>query len=80
MLSSSQKLTLSLLAAITLEVVSFHAYAPFPVFLPLFKCFLEVMFCEGVQHHLQFCLNHLNFVKMVAFQFYLQSEKQKKVV
>jgi hypothetical protein len=42
------------------------------------KCILEVVFCEGVQHRLQFCLYHLNYVKMAAFQFYLQSEKQRK--
>jgi hypothetical protein len=34
---------------------------------------LEVLFCEAVQHRLQFCLDHLNCVKMTAFQFYLQS-------
>jgi hypothetical protein len=46
-----QKLTLGLLAAaatITLEVVSFRAYSPFPALLPFFKCILEVVFCEGV--------------------------------
>jgi hypothetical protein len=37
------------------------------------------MFCAGVQHHLWFCLDNLTCVKMVAFQFYLQSEKQGKV-
>jgi hypothetical protein len=31
------------------------------------------MFCEGVQHHLRFCLDHLSCVKMAAFQL----EKQK---
>jgi hypothetical protein len=26
---------------------------------------MEIVFCEGVQHRLQFCLDHLNCVKMV---------------
>jgi hypothetical protein len=38
------------------------------------------MFCEGVQHHLRFCFNHLSCVKVAAFQFYLQSGKQKSGV
>jgi hypothetical protein len=40
---------------------------------------LEVMFCVGVQHRLQFYLDHLNCAKMMAFQFYLQSGKQRKI-
>jgi hypothetical protein len=36
------------------------------------------MFCEGVEHCLRFCLNHPSSVKMVTFQFYLQSGKQRK--
>jgi hypothetical protein len=35
-LPSAQKLVLDLLAAMTLEVVLFHEYAPFPEFLPFF--------------------------------------------
>jgi hypothetical protein len=38
------------------------------------------MFCEDVQHHLRLCLNHLNCVKIAAFQFYLQVGKQKSRV
>jgi hypothetical protein len=37
------------------------------------------VFYEEGQHCLQFCLSHLSCVKMVAFQFFLQSRKQKKV-
>jgi hypothetical protein len=76
LLPSGQKFTLGLLATITLEVVPFCPYAPFPVLLPLFKC---IMFCEGIQHRLQFYLSHLSFVKIAAFQFYVQSRKQRKV-
>jgi hypothetical protein len=36
------------------------------------------MFCEAVQHRLRTCLDPPNFVKMAAFQFYLQSGKQSK--
>jgi hypothetical protein len=39
---------LDLLATITLKVVPFHAYAPFPALFPFVKGILEVMFCEGV--------------------------------
>jgi hypothetical protein len=81
-LPSGQKLTLSLLATITLKVVPFHVYdvyAPFPVLLPFLKCILEVVFCETVQHCLQFCRSHLNCVKMGAFQVYLQLGEQRKV-
>jgi hypothetical protein len=67
MLTSAQKLT-------------FRAYAPFPELLLFFKYTLGVVFCEGIQHRLPFSLDHLNCVKMAAFQFYLQSEKQRKVV
>jgi hypothetical protein len=37
------------------------------------------VFSEGVQHRQRFCLDHLNCVKMAAFQLYLQSGKQLKV-
>jgi hypothetical protein len=30
-----------------------------------------------VQHRLRFCLDHLNCVKIAAFQFNIQSGKQK---
>jgi hypothetical protein len=60
-------------------VPAFCAYAPFLALLPIFKSILEVLFCEGVQHLLRFCLDHLNNVQMVAFQFYLQSRKQREV-
>jgi hypothetical protein len=39
---------------------------------------LKVLFCEGVQDHLRLCLDHLSCVKMAAFQFCLQSGKQRK--
>jgi hypothetical protein len=72
---------LVLLATISLDVVPFHAYAPVPVLLSFFFFFNATWksFCKGVQHCLQFCLDHLSCVKLVAFQFYLQSGKQRKV-
>jgi hypothetical protein len=45
----------------------------------IFKCILQVVFCEGVQHCLRFSLGHLSCVKMTVFKFYLQSGKQRKV-
>jgi hypothetical protein len=77
---SFQNKTLSFLATINLEVVPFRAYATFPALLPFSKCILEVVFCEGVQHRLQLCLHYLSCVKMMAFQFYLLSRKQKSKV
>jgi hypothetical protein len=44
----------------------------------IFKWILEVVFCEGVQQRLRFCLHHLICVKMVAFQFHHQSGKQRE--
>jgi hypothetical protein len=79
LLQSGQKLTLGLLATISLKVVPFHAYAPFPALMQFFKCILEAVFCESVQHRLQFCLDHHSCVKMSTFQFYLQLGKQRKV-
>jgi hypothetical protein len=67
------------LATVTLEAVSFRAYASPPALLPFFKCMLEVVFCEGVHHRLSLCLDHLSCVKITAFQFYFQSVKQRKV-
>jgi hypothetical protein len=49
-LPSGQKLTLGLLATFTLKVVPYCTYAPFPALLPFFKCILQVVFCESVQH------------------------------
>jgi hypothetical protein len=69
------KLTLGVLATIALEVVPFRAYVPIPALLKLFKCILEGVLCERVQHCLSLCLDHLNCVKMTAFPFYLQSGK-----
>jgi hypothetical protein len=43
-----------------------------------FKCFLEVVFCEGVQHSLRFCLEPLSCAKMAAFQFYQQMGEHGK--
>jgi hypothetical protein len=45
--------------------------------LPFLKRILEAVFCEGVQHRLEFCLDYLNCIKMATFQFYLQLGKQK---
>jgi hypothetical protein len=39
------------------------------------KCILEVVFCEGVQHRMRFCFDHLNRVKTAA----LQSGKHKSL-
>jgi hypothetical protein len=50
----------------------------FPAPLPFFKCILEVVFCEGVQHRLRFCLNHLNYLKMAAFQFLSSIKETEK--
>jgi hypothetical protein len=79
MLPSSHKLTLGLLATVTSEIAPFHMCAPFLVLLQFFKCTPEVVSFEGVQHCLLSCIDHLNCVKMAAFQFYRQLGKQRKV-
>jgi hypothetical protein len=76
-LPSGQKKTIELLATIALEVVPFCAYAPVPVLLPFLNASWK--FCDGVQHRMRFCLDHLNCVKMTALKFYLHSGKQRKV-
>jgi hypothetical protein len=67
MLPSGQKLTLGLLNTIALELASFRTTA---IFLSAYwkSCFVRV----------RFCLDHLNCVKMAAFQFCLQLTKQRK--
>jgi hypothetical protein len=40
----------------------------------MFKCIREVVLCEGVQHHLQFCLERLSCVKITVFSI---GEKEK---
>jgi hypothetical protein len=54
------------LAILTLKIVPFHSYALFPGILPYLKRIPEVVFCESVQHHLQFCLDHLSCVNMAV--------------
>jgi hypothetical protein len=63
------KLTLGLLATITLEAVPFALMYYSKHFCHFFKYILEVVFREGVQHLLQFCLCQLSCVKMAAIQF-----------
>jgi hypothetical protein len=48
------------------EVVPFHVNAPFSVLLPFFKCILEVVFFENIQHRQRIFLDHLNCVKIEA--------------
>jgi hypothetical protein len=74
---SAPKLPLGLLATITLEVVPIRVHAPSQELPPFSLCILEVVFCEGVQHRLRFCLDHLHYVKMAAFEFYLVKETEK---
>jgi hypothetical protein len=50
------------------------------LFCHFLKYSLEVVFCEGVQHRLLFCLHHLNCVRLAAFRFYLQLGKRKSMV
>jgi hypothetical protein len=77
---SCQRLTLGLLATITLEVVPFHAYALLLELMSFFKCILEVMFCESVQH----VCDSVSIISVVSelrlFQFYLRRGKQESGV
>jgi hypothetical protein len=68
-MQSGQKLTLDLLATITLEVVLFRAYALLPLLNASWKsCSLRVQHCL-ILYQSQLCQN--------GFQFYLQSGKQE---
>jgi hypothetical protein len=40
---------------------------------------MGVIFGEGDDHHLQFCVDHLSCIKMAAFLLYLQLGKQRKI-
>jgi hypothetical protein len=71
MLPSGQKLTLDLRPPSPSRVCTVPSASA------IFKCILEVVFGEGVQHRLHFYLDHLSCVKIAAFQFYLQSRKKK---
>jgi hypothetical protein len=55
-----------------------HGYTPFSALVSFFKCILEVVFCECVQHNMRFCLDHLNCVKMAAFQILSSIEEAEK--
>jgi hypothetical protein len=76
LLPSGQKLTLGLLATISLKVVPFCVYPLFPVLLPFFKYIPEFVFCEGGLHCLRFCISHLSCVKMAAFRFFSITETE----
>jgi hypothetical protein len=72
-LAFGQKLTVGLLATITLTSSVRSASA-------ILKCILEVVFCEAVQHRPNSLLCHLNLCQNGCFQLYLQSGKQKSNV
>jgi hypothetical protein len=67
LLLSDQKITLALLATITLKVDPFRAHAPFPALLSFCKYTLKVVLCEDVQNRLRFYFDHLSYIKMVVF-------------
>jgi hypothetical protein len=48
-------------------------YTSLPALLSFFKCIPEVVFCEGDSSSI------ISIVKMMAFKFNLQSDKQRKV-
>jgi hypothetical protein len=64
---------------IILEVVSFHAFVPFPELLSFLNASSKLDSVRVFnQHCLRFYVCYLNCVKMAAFHFYLQSGKQRK--
>jgi hypothetical protein len=66
-LPSGQKVTLDLLVTIVLEVDPFRACVLFPALLTFFKCILEVVFCENLQHRLRLFLDKQNGCPSVVF-------------
>jgi hypothetical protein len=59
-----KKTALDLPATIALESSHFLRFCTVPSASASFKRILEIVFCEGVQYRLRFCLDHLNCVKM----------------
>jgi hypothetical protein len=72
-LTSGEKPTPSLVASSPLRHI-----CNVPSASVIFKCILEDVSCEGVQHRQRLCLDRINCVKMAAFQFYFQLGKQRK--
>jgi hypothetical protein len=71
-LPSGQKLTFGLLASITLNIVPFHANAPFPALLLFLNASWKLCSMRVFSTACDY-LDHFNCVKMVAFHFYFQS-------
>jgi hypothetical protein len=38
---------------------------------------MEVVFCEGLQHRMRFCLDHLSCARMAVAQFIFNQENRK---
>jgi hypothetical protein len=77
LLPSGQKLTFGLLATITLEVVTFHAYAPFPVLLPCLNATWKSCSVRVFSTACDFA--SITSVKMAAFLFYFQLGTQREM-
>jgi hypothetical protein len=67
------KIVSGALVTTTVQVVLFSAYSSSPTLLQFLNASWKSCFL------LRFCIDHLNYVNMAVFQFYLQSGKQKKV-
>jgi hypothetical protein len=76
-LPSGQSLTLSLLSIITLEVVPLRALCTVVSAFAIFKCILKSCSVKVFRNRLLFCFDHLNCVKLAAYQVYFQSGIQK---
>lgn len=72
-----QKLTMSQLAAFTLEVFPFHTTHRTQQFCQCFKRVMELVFSEGIYYCLHFCLDHLCYFKPAAFLLALQLGEQR---
>jgi hypothetical protein len=72
-------LTCSILAAISLKIVSLGMYTAISSFFPCFKSTVEVIFGNAVVYHLRFPVDVRHCFKTSSLQFHFQFGKQSEI-
>jgi hypothetical protein len=72
-------LTYSILAAISLKIVSLGTYTVIPSFFLHFKITMKVIFLNAVEYRLQFPLDVRHCFKTSSLQFHFQCGKQSEI-
>ena len=67
-----------ILSTVPFKVVPSTGGTPFPMFLPLFECFLERTFCDGAQFSYRIFLNLFYRLETTSFQSGFKFGKQEK--